>query len=198
MPGERSALLVVDVQIDFCAGGALPVPNSDRVISALNQRYIDQAIERGVTVYASRDWHPAVTSHFKEYGGLWPVHCVRETAGALFHPDLRLPAAAIVISKGEEPDRHGYSAFEGRTSEGKLLLTDLRERGIDHLYVGGLATDYCVKHSVLDALSWGLRVTLLEEGISGVQPDTSTQALDEMLGGGAKTGDSLKLPDRAR
>lgn len=184
--GGRAGLLVVDVQKDFCAGGALPVPDSERIVGALNQ-YIDDAVAHGVTVYASRDWHQAAATHFKPYGGPWPVHCVQGTDGARFHPDLRLPLTAIVVSKGEDPGRAGYSAFEGRTPEGRPFVADLRERGIGHLYVGGLATDYCVKHSVLDALSAGFEVTVLENAVAGVDRDDSARALVEMRARGADT-----------
>jgi nicotinamidase/pyrazinamidase len=183
--GARAGLLVVDVQNDFCPGGALPVPDGDRVVAVLN-RYIEDAAARGVTVYASRDWHPVVTAHFRPYGGPWPVHCVQGTAGARFHPGLRLPATAIVITKGESPEGHGYSVFEGHTPEGKPFLSDLRERGIDRLSVGGLATDYCVKHSVLDALSAGLRVTILEDAVAGVDREDSSRALAQMRESGAR------------
>ena len=193
---DRAGLLIVDVQNDFCSGGALPVPNGDRVVSALN-RYIDEAVAHGVAVYASRDWHPAVTSHFKPYGGPWPAHCVQGTDGARFHPNLRLPVTAMVITKGEDSTSPGYSAFEGRTPEGKPLLTDVRERGIDHLYVGGLATDYCVKHSVLDALSAGLKVTILEDTIAGVDPEGSARAIVQMRERGAQVvTDSSSLVGR--
>lgn len=181
----RAALLVVDVQNDFCQGGALAVPDGNRVIAALN-RSIEIARARGITVYASRDWHPAVTTHFKPYGGPWPVHCVQGSAGASFHSDLRLPPDAVVITKGENAGSPGYSAFEGRTAGGKSFLADLRERGIDHLFVGGLATDYCVKHSVLDALSNGINVTILEDAIAGVDPEDSAAALVDMRSQGAE------------
>jgi nicotinamidase/pyrazinamidase len=186
-PTDNSALLIVDVQVDFCPGGALPVPDGDRVVAALN-RYIEDAVARGITIYASRDWHPATTSHFQPFGGEWPVHCVQNTAGARFHPDLRLPSSAIVITKGESPDRPGYSAFEGRTPEGTPFLTDLQARQIDHLHVGGLATDYCVKESVLAALAAGLRVTVLERAIAGVdvRPGDSSRAVAEMRDAGAE------------
>jgi nicotinamidase/pyrazinamidase len=183
---ERSALLVVDVQNDFCTGGALAVPGSDTVISALN-RYIADAVERGMPVYASRDWHPHDTSHFEPYGGIWPVHCVQGSEGARFHPDLQLPSTAIVVSKGEESERPGYSALEGRTADGTPFSTDLQNRGVTHLYVGGLATDYCVKHSVIDAAAAGLKVTVLEDAIAGVDvhPGDSMCAIAEMREKGA-------------
>ena len=129
MADSRGAgLLVVDVQVDFCPGGALPVPNGHRLVPVLN-RYLDDAVERGLPIYASRDWHPAVTGHFKPYGGEWPPHCIQHTDGARFHPALRLPLSTIVISKGDDPQRPGYSAFEGRTG-GTSLLEDLRQRAI--------------------------------------------------------------------
>lgn len=182
---RRSALLIVDVQNDFCPGGALPVPDGDRVVPVLN-RYVGDAVEHGMPVYASRDWHPAVTRHFKEYGGEWPPHCVQNTEGASFHPNLQLPASTIVVSKGHQLDSPGYSALEGLTPDGKTLLADLSERHISHLYVGGLATDCCVKHSVLHALQAGLEVTVLGDAIAGVQPDNSVRAIAEMEEAGAE------------
>jgi nicotinamidase/pyrazinamidase len=185
----RSALLIVDVQNDFCAGGALAVAGSDRVIESLNRR-IEEAASAGVPVFASRDWHPAITSHFAPFGGPWPVHCVAETSGARFHPDLRLPVDTVVISKGHDPGSPGYSAFDGRTGDGTLFGDELMKRGITHLYVGGLATDYCVKHSVLDALGAGLNVTILVDGIAGVDahPGDVQRAIDDMRAKGATLG----------
>ena len=184
---SRSGLLVVDVQNDFCAGGALEVPDGDRVVDPLN-RYIDDAVASGLEIYASRDWHPAITSHFVAQGGAWPAHCVQHTDGARFRDGLRLPSTTIIISKGEDPDSPGYSAFEGHTDDGKSFVADLQDRGVDTLYVGGLATDYCVKHSALDALSAGLHVTILEDAIAGVdvQPGDSSRALAEMRKKGAR------------
>jgi len=184
---RRSALLIVDVQNDFCPGGALPVPHGDRVVPVLN-RYVGDAVEHGMPVYASRDWHPAVTRHFKEYGGEWPPHCVQNTDGGRFHADLQLPDSAIVVSKGQDPDKPGYSALEGYTVDGKTLLADLRARQVDHLYVGGLATDYCVKQSVLDALAAGLKVTVLRDAIAGIdaQPGDADRAIARMREAGAE------------
>jgi nicotinamidase/pyrazinamidase len=183
----RSALLIIDVQNDFCAGGALEVKGGDRVVAPIN-RLIARAEARAEPVYATRDWHPRNTRHFKEFGGEWPVHCVAGTPGAAFHPDLRLPADVLVVTTGETVDKEGYSAFEGHVPGGRSLLDDLRDRGVTRLYVGGLATDYCVRHSVLDACRAGFEVALLTDAIAGVnvQPDDSSRALEEMREAGAR------------
>src|SRR5882762_3269262 len=167
MTDEKTALLVVDVQNDFCPGGALPAPGGARIIPALN-RHLAEARARGMPVYASRDWHPAVTSHFKAYGGEWPPHCVQHSRGAQFHSDVTLPPDVIVVSKGDDPARPGYSAFEGHTAQGNTLLIDLRERHITLVYVAGIATDYCVKATTLDALQAGLHVYVLRDAITGI------------------------------
>lgn len=186
MRNQQSALLVVDVQKDFCSGGALPVPDGDRVVPPLN-RLISRLERRQVPMYASRDWHPAESSHFKVHGGIWPVHCVANSDGARFQSALQLSPGTIIVSKGQQPSTHGYSAFDGVTTEGRSLLDDLKRQGVTHLYVGGLATDYCVRHSVLDALRAGFAVTLLTDAIAGVDvnPGDSTRALEEMKAAGA-------------
>ncbi len=186
-PAERRALLVVDVQRDFCPGGALPAPGCEHVIPAINA-YLAGARERGLPIYASRDWHPAVTTHFKPYGGEWPPHCVQGSPGAAFHPDLRLPPDATIISKGEDAERSGYSAFDGHTTDGQSLLSDLRRRRVDTLYVAGLATEYCVKQTTLDALRSGLGVHLLTDAIAGIDahPGDADRALAEMAHAGAE------------
>ena len=183
-PLLHTVLLLVDVQNDFCPGGALPVPAGDRVIPPLNAA-IRRFVAAGRPVYASRDWHPPDTSHFQAGGGTWPVHCVAETPGAGFHPQLELPASAVILSKGQSRSDDGYSAFEGATADGRRFEDDLRERGITHLYVGGLATDYCVRASVLDARRAGLTVTVIADGIAGIAEETTRQALDEMRRAGA-------------
>lgn len=187
MVDRTSALLVVDIQKDFCAGGALPAPGGADVIPAVN-RHLADARSREMPVYATRDWHPPRTSHFKEYGGVWPPHCVQGTAGAQFHPDLKLPPDAIVVNKGDDPQRHGYSAFDGHTSAGKTLLDDLRDRHITRVYVMGIATDYCVRESALDALRAGLEVRVLTDAIAGidVRPGDAQRALDEISAAGAQ------------
>jgi nicotinamidase/pyrazinamidase len=187
MNDERAALIIVDVQKDFCPGGALPAPGGNDIIAAVN-RHLDEARDRGITVYASRDWHPAVTSHFTAYGGEWPPHCVQGSAGAQFHDDLKLPADAIIIRKGDDPDRPGYSAFDGHTRSGKTLLRDLRERNVTTLYVAGIATDYCVKATVIDAAQSGFAVRLLKDAITGidVRAGDVDHALDEMAHAGVQ------------
>lgn len=186
------ALLLVDVQNDFCPGGALAVPNGDRVIPVLN-RAIERFQAEGRPVYASRDWHPRDTTHFREHGGPWPPHCVADSSGARFHPELRLPANAIVISKGQDRNDDGYSAFEGKTNQGRTLVEDLRTRGVSELYVGGLATDYCVRATVLDARRAGIPVTVLTDGIAGIRGDDAARALEEMEAAGA----SLEASDES-
>lgn len=184
--GGRSALVVVDVQNDFCPGGALPVPEGDRVVPILN-RYIGQFEQAALPIFASRDWHPAKTKHFKAFGGLWPPHCVQNTPGAAFHSDLKLPPTVTVVSKGMDPEQDSYSCFQAQSSDGTPFEKLLRSRGIAHLYVAGLATDYCVRASVLDALRAGFQVTLLEDATRGVevQPGDSEQAIEEMTRAGA-------------
>src|SRR5437870_4230647 len=134
-----SALIVVDVQRDFCPGGALPAPDGDRIIPALN-RYLADAHRLGLAIYATRDWHPRITSHFKAYGGQWEKHCVQSSPGAEFHPALTLPPDTVVISKGDDADQPGYSAFDGHTADGNALIADLHARRIDRLFVAGIAT----------------------------------------------------------
>src|SRR5206468_11265925 len=180
------ALIVVDVQVDFCPGGALPAQNGDRIVPAVN-RCLAEAGALGIPVYASRDWHPAVTNHFEPYGGEWPPHCVQDTAGAQFHPDLAL-ADVIVVSKGEDPQQPGYSAFDGHLRDGRSLLTDLRQRRIDTVYVAGLTMEYCVKQTVLDAIRAGLHAVVLTDAVAGIDahPGDADRALREMSRAGAE------------
>ena len=180
-------LLIVDVQNDFCPGGALPVPEGDRVVPVLNQ-YIQKCREREIPIIVSRDWHPEKTGHFKAYGGIWPPHCIQNTKGAQLHPDLKLPKESVVVSKGMDPDKDSYSVFQAFDPEGTPLADLLKERGIRHLFVGGLATDYCVRASVLDAIKEGFEVTVLKDAVRGVElkAGDSKKAFEEMMRSGAK------------
>jgi len=180
-----AALLIVDVQNDFCPDGALAVPGGDRVVEPLS-RAAGSFAAAGLPVLASRDWHPPLTRHFKAYGGTWPPHCVQETIGAAFHPALRLPEGTLVISKGSDPDSDAYSAFDGHSADGASFGDILAALQVHHLYVGGLATDYCVRSSVLDARKAGLEVTLLADAVAGVDitAGDSARALEEMARAG--------------
>ncbi len=179
--------MVIDVQNDFCPGGALAVADGDQVVPALN-RYIGRFEKSQLPIFATRDWHPERTRHFKAHGGLWPPHCIQGTQGAEFRPDLKLPAGAVIISAGMAPDEEGYSGFEGRDDRGIGLAELLRQRGVERIFVGGLATDYCVKQTVLDGLKHGFKVVLLGDAVRGVnlQAGDSERAVAEMLRAGAE------------
>lgn len=180
MSEPRQALIVVDVQNDFCPGGALAVSRGDEVIAPLNN-LIDEFLERGAPVYKSRDWHPRTTKHFAAYGGTWPVHCVQNTYGAEFHPALRDDPRITLISKGLG-DTDCYSAFDETD-----LAIQLHQQIVEEVVVGGLATDYCVKNTVLDALKYGFRVKAVENAMRAVdlQPGDGERAIAEMRAAGA-------------
>ena len=190
----KKALLIVDVQNDFCPGGALAVPTGDHVAAALNH-YIPYFTIHKYPIFASRDWHPSQTKHFKDFGGLWPVHCVRNTPGAAFHPELKLPSGTIIISKGMDPGKDSYSDFQGFDEKGKSFLKVLKGLGIEQLFIGGLATDYCVKFSCLDALKLGFKVNLLMDAIRGVNlnPTDSKAAVEEMTAAGVQKFTFIEL-----
>jgi nicotinamidase/pyrazinamidase len=181
------ALLVVDVQNDFCPGGALGIKGGDKIIPILN-RYIKYFETENLPIFVTRDWHPTVTSHFEQFGGIWPIHCIEGSYGAQFHPKLDLSKDALVMSKGMDPEEDSYSAFHATDSSGMVLANLLKNLGVAQIYIGGLATDYCVKYSVLDALKDGLEVFILTDAIAGVnlQPEDSSVALQEMVSHGAK------------
>jgi nicotinamidase/pyrazinamidase len=181
-------LLLVDPQNDFCPGGSLPVADGDKVMPVLNA-WASAAEQAGIPIFVSRDWHPAETTHFKAFGGVWPPHCVIGTRGAEFHPDLRLPLSAQVVSKGMGKTEDAYSAFQARDDAGRPLATLLHDRGVERLYVMGLATDYCVKSSALAGLEHGFGVTVVPDGMRAVnlQPSDGERALEEMRRAGADT-----------
>ncbi len=173
-PGD--ALLVVDMQNDFCPGGALGVPEGDRIIPELNE-LMARAARLNIPIFVTRDWHPQNHVSFRDRGGIWPVHCVRETRGAAFHPDLKVPAGAAVISKATHPDKESYSAF-GDTD----LAERLRALKVRRLWVGGLALDYCVKESALDGQKLGFEIHVLRNlaRAVNVKPGDDRLAVVEM------------------
>jgi len=177
----KQALIVVDVQNDFCPGGSLAVAQGDEVVAPLN-KLIDEFLERGDPVYKSRDWHPPTTKHFQMYGGTWPVHCVQNTEGAEFHPQLKDDPRIHVVSKGLG-DTDCYSAFDETN-----LAAQLRDEGIEEIVVGGLATDYCVKETVLAGIKEGFKVKALENAMRAVelQPGDGERAIQAMRAAGAQ------------
>ena len=181
-PQPGDALLIVDVQNDFLPGGSLAVAEGDQVVAVLNN-YIALFSRQGLPIYATRDWHTPDHCSFKAQGGPWPRHCVAGSPGAGFAPDLRLPAEKVtVISKGTRQDKDAYSGFEGTD-----LAERLRSAGVQRLFIGGLATDYCVLNTVRDALREGFAVRLLMDAIRAVnvQPDDGARAIAEMRRQGA-------------
>ena len=179
---KKKALIVVDVQNDFCPGGALAVRNGDEVVAPLND-LMKEFLDRGEPVFKTRDWHSAKTKHFADYGGTWPVHCVQGTRGAEFHPDLLDDPRVPVISKGTNESADGYSGFDGTD-----LAQLLRDQDVEEVWVGGLATDYCVKQTVMDALAQGFEVKALTDAMRpvNVNPNDGEQAIEEMREAGAE------------
>lgn len=177
-PGD--ALLIVDVQNDFCPGGALAVPEGDHVIPVLNDM-IKTAQQAGTPVIASRDWHPVQHCSFEAQGGPWPEHCIQDTPGAAFHPDLALPADAIRVSKGSAFDKDAYSAFDNTG-----LATFLRQQDIRRLWVGGLALDVCVKATVESACDHRFETHLVVPATRAVQPEKTDSVLAELQQRGAR------------
>lgn len=180
-PDQGDALLVVDVQCDFLAGGSLAVPDGDAVIAPLNA-WIARFSAAQRPIFATRDWHPAEHCSFLAQGGTWPAHCVAETAGAQFAASLDLPAGSRIVSKATRPDADAYSGFAGTD-----LHAQLQSYGVRRLFVGGLATDYCVLNTVRDALSLGYGVSLLIACIRAVDvhPGDGDRAIADMLAAGA-------------
>ncbi|PUA33173.1 MAG: nicotinamidase [Zestosphaera tikiterensis] len=176
---KNSALIIVDVQVDFCEGGSLPVEGCTSIIPKIND-YVKLFTEAQATIVASRDWHPENHISFTTRGGPWPPHCVKGSKGAEFHPNLKLPKEAIIISKATEPDQEAYSAFENTNLHYVLTL-----KKVKRVFICGIATDYCVKATALDALKLGYETIVLTDAIAGVNKQTSEEALKQLLKEGA-------------
>lgn len=186
---SKKALIVVDVQNDFCPGGSLAVAQGDEVVAPLN-KLMKEFLDRGEPVYKTRDWHPEKTKHFAIYGGTWPIHCVQNTRGAEFHSDLLDDPRITVISKGFDERADGYSGFDGTQ-----LAQLLRDEEVKEIWVGGLATDYCVKETVIDGVHNGFKVKALADAMRAVNvnPDDGKKAIDLMKEAGAEiVGDEKK------
>ncbi len=181
---------MVDVQNDFCPGGALPVEHGDEIVPRINA-VTESFRSAGMPIFFTRDWHPRDHRSFKSQGGVWPPHCVKGQPGARFHPKLIVPAGATIISKGTRPKIEAYSGFQGTT-----LAERLRGLGVGGIVVGGLATDYCVKNTVIDGLKEGFCVAVLADCVRGVnlRKGDSAEALKLMVGDGAvKTSSSQAI-----
>lgn len=181
------AAIDVDIQNDFCPGGSLAVKEGDKVVGPMNS--LNDMIRKhmGLVIF-TKDWHPVKTSHFNDYGGIWPVHCIKNTEGSKFHPQLKIDLKKdLIVSKGMEIGEDGYSGFLARDKTNKLLDQVLKEKRIERLVIGGLATDYCVKATVLDGLKLGYKVAVPEDGIKAVNLDRSDGkiAIEEMRDNGA-------------
>jgi nicotinamidase/pyrazinamidase len=186
----ETALVVVDVQNDFAhPEGSLYVKGGEEVVPVVN-REIERALEGGALVVYTQDWHPDSTPHFQKDGGIWPVHCVRDTWGAAFHPDLEVKGEVIRKGTGGEDGYSGFTVRDPRTGEESPTgLADLlRGRGVKKVVVVGLATDYCVKETAIDAARLGFATTVLREGIRAVdlQPGDGERALEAMRQAGAE------------
>jgi len=180
---RSSALILVDVQNDFCPGGALAVPGGDQIVEVVNRL---AAVFPYVA--ATEDWHPADHISFKQRGGAWPPHCVQGSQGAELHPDLKQSNIDLIVRKGHSPDKDTFEGLEAITPARKTLDQVLKGNQVDTIYVGGLATDYCVKATVLDALNKGYRVFAVTDAMRGVnvEPGDSARALEEMAAAGAE------------
>lgn len=176
-PGD--GLLIVDVQNDFCPGGALAISGGDEIIPVLN-RWIGAAMAQGVPIYASRDWHPREHPSFQSAGGIYPAHCLEDTAGAAFHPSLQLPETVVKITKGTRFDQDQNSAFD-QTGFNQRLLRDQ----VDRLWIGGLAEDICVLQTVLEARTFRLQVNVLQAATRPVTPEGGDEAREKMRLAGA-------------
>jgi nicotinamidase/pyrazinamidase len=178
-----AALVLVDIQNDFCPGGALGVADGDQIVEVVNR--IAPSFNY---VAATRDWHPANHISFKQQGGVWPPHCVQGTRGAELHPNLDRSSIDLVVRKGHSPDRDTFEGLQAVDENGDSLDKALKEKGVDSIYVAGLATDYCVKATVLDGLKKGFRVYAVTDAMRGVnlEPGDDARALEEMAAAGAQ------------
>lgn len=177
---QGDALLLLDVQRDFFEGGTTPVPDGEEIIPVLND-WVSDARERRIPIIAVRDWHSAYHSSFRDVGGEWPVHCVQDTPGSFFHPALRLPHDAIIVSKGTAFDDTCHSAFRHTG-----LANFLRERGIRRLWIGGVIEEIGVRQTVEEAREAGFEVCVIEDGVRPLDPRAEADARDAMRQAGAR------------
>ncbi len=180
--GSNDALIVVDVQNDFCPGGTAAVEDGDSVARKMSDVALNFRSRDG-RVFATQDWHPTDHRSFTDNGGIWPTHCVRGSQGAEFHKELKLPIGSSIVRKGEDAESDAYSGFDGTS-----LDSHLERLSVKRVFVGGLSTEYAVQHTVYDALQKGYSAFVITDAISAVNanPDDDQRALDSMLASGAK------------
>lgn len=184
---DKDALIVVDMQNDFMPYGVLPVKDADKIVPTINS-YIELFEKNLNPVFFTRDWHPENHISFKGFGGIWPAHCVQNTEGAKFHPDLKIPSDnKFIISKGTSPDFDAYSGFQGTN-----LHSLLQERGIKRIFVCGVATDFCVKNTVIGGLNLGYQVFILTDAVKAVFPEKEQDVIKDLL---EKTAIALTLEE---
>jgi nicotinamidase/pyrazinamidase len=174
------ALIIVDVQVDFCPGGALPAPDGNKIIPIINN-----LMDKFCLVVASRDWHPQNSKHFEK----WPVHCVQGRNGSDFHSDLNISKIQKIFLKGTEDKDDGYSAFEATNED---LNENLKQSGVTELYITGLTTEYCIKNTALDSVSNGYKTYVVKDAIAAVQekPQDEKNAIEEMKNAGIEIVES--------
>jgi nicotinamidase/pyrazinamidase len=189
--GKKDTLIIADIQIDFLPGGALPVHEGDQIIPVLNE-YIKIFQKANAKIIVSRDWHPPNHTSFKAQGGPWPPHCVQDTDGAKFDPLLKIPEGATVVSKANDSAKEAYSVFDGTG-----LAEKLKSQGVTRVFVGGLATDYCVVNTVLDARKLGLDAVVLMDATRGinVEPGDVERAIRAMMKSSAQQATLADFPE---
>ncbi len=188
---STDALLVTDMQLCFLPGGELGVPDGDKLIPVLNE-YIKKFKEAKMPIFASRDWHPPNHISFKAQGGPWPPHCIQQSESAKFHPDLKLPENTVVLSKATDPNKESYSVFGAEN-----FAQELKSKGVKRLFIGGLATDYCVVNTVLDARKLGFEAVVLMDATLGInaKPGDVDRAVENMAKSGAQQATLLDFPE---
>jgi len=188
---NKDALIIADIQVDFLPGGALPVKEGDQTIPALNE-YAKIFMQANAKIIASRDWHPSNHISFKAQGGQWPPHCIQDTEGAKFDPGLKIPAGTLVVSKATNPEKEAYSVFDGTD-----LAETLKSKGVTRVFVGGLATDYCVVNTILDARKLGLDAVVLMDATRGINVELGDvdRAIRTMMKSGAEQAILTDFPE---
>lgn len=181
----HDAILIVDVQNDFFPGGPLPAPNGEKILSGVN-KMIEVAQANNIPIFADRDWHPIDNISFIDQGGPYKPHCVQNTKGAEFHPDMKLPEDYILVSKGFESNAHPYSPFDGVLNDSTPLPDAIKKMGVKRLWIGGLLLDYCVEAAALDSARHGLETFVVMDATELLYPEAKDLVISKLTGAGVK------------